>query len=202
MKKVHTSALCIIPPKHVWHDIQIIRRDHDKGFVRWMPHINVMYPFYGDENGQVFEKCAFMAHQSLRDVHPVSCSLRKFNYFHHKKFCTLWLEPDCCEKLQEIQSALLCVFPECTDLCSDPKRKINAFTPHLTVGQWPDQNAIEDAMKTFDWETLSWVVEDVGIISRAGKEDPFIIRWRIPLAGRGCPQEINEMYVSNEWHST
>ena len=43
--KVHRSALCIIPPTCSWAPIQRIRRLHDKGFSRWPPHINVLYPY-------------------------------------------------------------------------------------------------------------------------------------------------------------
>jgi hypothetical protein len=46
MKRVVQSALCIIPPEDLWEPIQHIRRERDKAFPRWMPHINLLYPFY------------------------------------------------------------------------------------------------------------------------------------------------------------
>ena len=33
-RKDHKSAVCIIPPRHVWDAIQDIRLFNDKGFVR------------------------------------------------------------------------------------------------------------------------------------------------------------------------
>eukprot|EP01083_Nonionella_stella_P145572 456440_1 len=39
------SALCIIPPNDKWTEIQDIRRLHDPAYSRWMPHINIFFPF-------------------------------------------------------------------------------------------------------------------------------------------------------------
>lgn len=42
-KKVHQSALALLPEEGtpLYAAIQAIRREHDKQFYRWMPHINV-----------------------------------------------------------------------------------------------------------------------------------------------------------------
>lgn len=40
-KKVVKSAVCIIPPKEVWEDIQELREENDKAYARWPPHINL-----------------------------------------------------------------------------------------------------------------------------------------------------------------
>lgn len=40
-KKVVKSAICIIPPKELWDDIQEIRKENDKAYSRWPPHINL-----------------------------------------------------------------------------------------------------------------------------------------------------------------
>ena len=44
--KVPTSAVVFIPPSEVWGPIQEIRRSHDRQFVRWMPHVTLLYPFW------------------------------------------------------------------------------------------------------------------------------------------------------------
>lgn len=67
--KVHTSAICIIPPATSWNQIQAIRAIHDKSYIRWMPHINLMYPFYEDE-GATFEKAAESAAKALQNFEP------------------------------------------------------------------------------------------------------------------------------------
>jgi hypothetical protein len=45
----HGAAVVIIPPPEVWKPIQAIRRQHDRQFHRWMPHVNLLYPFYPPE---------------------------------------------------------------------------------------------------------------------------------------------------------
>lgn len=37
----YTSALVLIPPRHLWPAIQAIRSTHDKHHDRWMPHITL-----------------------------------------------------------------------------------------------------------------------------------------------------------------
>ncbi len=45
MSKVYTSAVVIIPPKNIWPPIQEIRKEYDRQINRWMPHVNLLYPF-------------------------------------------------------------------------------------------------------------------------------------------------------------
>jgi len=44
-EKVVQSAVVLMPHESVWEQIQSIRSKHDKSFERWMPHINLLYPF-------------------------------------------------------------------------------------------------------------------------------------------------------------
>jgi poly(A) polymerase len=39
------SALAVLPPEELWPQIQSVRQTLDPGFARWMPHINVCFPF-------------------------------------------------------------------------------------------------------------------------------------------------------------
>ena len=45
MSKVYISAVVIIPPESLWAPIQEIRSVYDRQINRWMPHINLLYPF-------------------------------------------------------------------------------------------------------------------------------------------------------------
>ncbi|KXZ54947.1 hypothetical protein GPECTOR_3g116 [Gonium pectorale] len=51
--KVHSSAVAVVPPAAVWSRIQALRCLRDKSFVRWPPHINILYPFYPDGDPQL-----------------------------------------------------------------------------------------------------------------------------------------------------
>lgn len=46
-----------------------------------------------------------------------------------------------------LQAALQAAFPGCDDLSRDPARGIDAFTPHLSVGQWRDAAAAQAAIE-------------------------------------------------------
>ena len=59
-----------------------------------MPHINMVYPFYKDD-GNIFAENAEFLKCNLQRLKPfkVRFSKQSFNYFIHKKYCTLWLRP-------------------------------------------------------------------------------------------------------------
>ncbi len=100
-------------------------------------------------------------------------------------------------------------------MSDDPKRKINAFAAHLSVGQWGQtcrpksaaaaaaaQQAQEELQAA--WTTdLEFEVASVALISRKGNTDPFTIRYLIDLGGGNdggggsgsAVHEVNEPYV-------
>lgn len=43
--KTVCSSVAVIPPPEVWPPLEAIRRIYDTGFVRWPPHVNMLYPF-------------------------------------------------------------------------------------------------------------------------------------------------------------
>ncbi|KAF2810760.1 uncharacterized protein BDZ99DRAFT_386184 [Mytilinidion resinicola] len=46
----YETALCIIPPADLCHDVDRLRSVYDKHHGRWPPHINVVYPFVAVED--------------------------------------------------------------------------------------------------------------------------------------------------------
>jgi len=68
--KVHRAAICIIPPLHICAAVQRIRCFKDKSFVRWPPHVNVLYPFHED-TGNCFQDASASAMQALSLFKPV-----------------------------------------------------------------------------------------------------------------------------------
>ena len=44
-------------------------RKHDKAFARWMPHVNLVYPFYEDKAGR-FEREALKLVKQLSRIKP------------------------------------------------------------------------------------------------------------------------------------
>jgi poly(A) polymerase len=69
----------VIPPRAVWPAVQDVRCARDKSYLRWMPHVTLLYPFLEDDaSGENFASAAKLAADALRDVAPFRCALRDF----------------------------------------------------------------------------------------------------------------------------
>jgi hypothetical protein len=85
-----------------------------------------------------------------------------------------------------VQAALSQAFPQCSDLSSDPSRGIQAFTPHLSLGQWRTRAEVEAAERQVaaSWQPLSFEAGGVVLLSRQGFADPFSFHYFVPFGGR------------------
>jgi 2'-5' RNA ligase len=161
----------------VWGPIQAIRERHDRQFQRWMPHINLLYPFYPPERvDEVFSGLV----DACAKVVPFVVSLAEFRFFVHPSGrATLWLAPDPGEELARLQEALEVACPGCDDL----SRFAAGFTPHLSVGQ---AGSVQEARRLREywqgkWEAIRFEVAAVRMLRRE-KDGPFEIERAVPLA--------------------
>eukprot|EP01126_Amoeba_proteus_P041983 TRINITY_DN453_c0_g2_i12.p1 TRINITY_DN453_c0_g2~~TRINITY_DN453_c0_g2_i12.p1 ORF type:complete len:109 (-),score=25.11 TRINITY_DN453_c0_g2_i12:71-397(-) len=74
----------------MWKQIQEIRRLHDKAYKRWMPHLNLLYPFVPEKE---FSKASAVFSEILADFRPFHVEFHKFDFFSHGKSCTIFLKP-------------------------------------------------------------------------------------------------------------
>jgi len=185
------SALVVMPPVQIWDPIQQIRRGRDKGFFRWMPHINMLYPFLEDSGGE-FAAAVARAREALNDVEPFTLQLQQFHFFEHsRRSCTVWLRPqegdDATDEdspaLHAVHERLLGAFPSCTDLSDDPSRDIGKFVPHLSVGGWRGATEAAAAVEIFQktWSSLSFPVRlgrrgELGIMMVMGYRGLCLLR--------------------------
>jgi len=196
--KVHKSAVCIIPLRNVWPVIQSLRCLNDKSFLRWMPHVNLLYPFWED-CGDSFVEASKRIEKALSSVQPFEVSLSRLNHFSHRSYCTVWAGLDDDTGVTNLQSALAEAFPDCNDLGYDPSRNIERFCPHLSlanVGITAERVEAWKQEKQGGWPGVRFEVREVALISRSGFDDPFVTRIVVPLGGRGGPREVNEPYVA------
>jgi len=116
------------------------------------------------------------------DLPPFMIRFETFKYFKHSKSCTLWLHPEPSEKVLQLQSNLELLFPYCDDLST---KSDDGYTPHLSVGQF-SKSDIQNVCDEFqsNWQTIEFEVKYIYFISRIN-EDPFEIRYSIPLGGIG-----------------
>jgi hypothetical protein len=99
---------------------------------------------------------------------------------------------------QTLHHALLSAFPMCTDLSKDSQRGITRFSPHLSVGGFPGLHKLKqvERLVSESWDPIEFDVASVYLISRSGHEEPFTVRWEVPLGGNATQREINLAYVA------
>ena len=176
--KTHRSAVVVVPPQEAWGPIQEIRRKHDRQFHRWMPHVNLLYPFLAEEESD--DACRILE-EACAEASPFEVALREFDAFvHGRASATLWLRPEPERPLLDLQSRLLSRFPGCDDVARFPR----GFTPHLSVGQARGRKDAEQILAELraSWKPLSFRVDSVALIQR-GADGPFRVARALSLRG-------------------
>ena len=178
MNKVYTSALVIIPPKEKWVEIQEIRKKYDRQINRWMPHINLLYPFrprdqYNDSEKEIIAVC--------KEINPFEIKFKEFKYFSHRhQNFTMWLFPEPTDLIINLQSKLLEIFPDCDDV----NKHKGGFTPHLSVGQIKGRSLLNATLKELrdQWKELDLIIKSIFFISREKSDtSKFQVVKEIPL---------------------
>ena len=189
------SALCIIPPKSQWNKIQEIRKKHDPAYYRWMPHINILFPFIDQKyfnlisiyisNTIIKENNikSFKIHLNSFDVFDrVKTNKNKYgnnnNVRNPNKMETLWLKPQGCYK--ELQKLFNLSKKEWMK-CATKHGKQSKYIPHLTVGKFKikEINRFKNRFQT-SWKPISFQCDAIYLISRQGNE-PFKIKHKLSL---------------------
>jgi len=180
VEKTVCSSLCVVLPNDVTYAVQSIRRDHDKSFLRWPPHVNLLYPFIPESS---ISNYVNEISNALHDMIPFKITFSEFKHFRHtQRSFTLWLEPNPREQFIELQRRVQRVFPALTDLSTI---EVFGYTPHLSLGQWHSQSSLEAAKNEYSssWIPFSCVIDSVHIITRS-EDKPFSIYYTIPFGGK------------------
>lgn len=178
--RTHHTAVVIIPPPDLWEPIQAVRRRYDRKLRRWMPHVNLLYPF---QPAAWFDTLEGRVARVLRAVEPFEIRLERFESFHHGGGrYTLWLAPEPRERIADLHAVLEATVPG----VSETARHAAGFTPHLSVGQVRGRRRMEalrtDLART--WPPLRFQVASVCFIRRGSPpDDVFRVDRRIPLGG-------------------
>ena len=181
MNKVYTTACVIVPPKEFCESIQEIRKKYDKQFKRWMPHINLIYPFRPIEyfNDLINRFC-----ETCKNIESFTVSLKNFRFFHHNpQNYTIWVYPEPIESIKKLQLELIKTIPDCNDLNNFE----NGYTPHLSVGQVKGKLNLLKTIELLQkqWKEISFSLKNIYFISRENvKGSNFSILEEIPLKGR------------------
>ncbi len=165
--KTHKTAVVVIPPEAASSPIQAIRKQHDRGFRRWMPHITLLYPF---RPWPEFEAAAARLEQVCEALPSFEVTLATFHAFEQgRESYTLWLAPEPAEELIRLQTALWQAFPDCDEV----RQHAGGFTPHLSVGQVRGREKMERFMADWQrsWAPIRFQVVAVSLIWRGEPPD-------------------------------
>eukprot|EP00298_Acanthocystis_sp_HF-20_P001844 c12305_g1_i1.p1 GENE.c12305_g1_i1~~c12305_g1_i1.p1 ORF type:complete len:305 (+),score=89.84 c12305_g1_i1:50-964(+) len=170
-------AVCIIPPEDLWPPIQKIRKLYDPAYDRWMPHINLLFPFLEEE---YIEEAIEKMKKGLANIKQFSINLNQFGAFELKDRVVIHLVPktDPDNSLTNIYNILFSAFPQCDD--QKTKSKSGTFVPHLTVGQFDNRQKAKDAFKD-KVKFGSFTVKEIAVVSR-GASTPFSVHSTVKLA--------------------
>ncbi|EMD94773.1 hypothetical protein COCC4DRAFT_203586 [Bipolaris maydis ATCC 48331] len=193
----HKSALVLLPPSHITAPIEAVRRVYDKQFLRWPPHINLLYPFLisPSESGKLKDDIRIRIGQVARTIPPFHMSLdsNQPGVFHHTlKNKTVWLGPTTYSNIRKLQAALHSEFS-----VNEVDRDRRPFMPHLSVGKTKSQGGVDtisveiaksiSRFRTHNVEkdnkstALEWYVDRVHVLERKDEKDPFKIIGTISL---------------------
>ena len=189
-QKTYTTAVVIIPPESRWEPIQHIRCEHDRHMRRWMPHINLLYPFRPPD---LLEPASNAIRDAVSEIEPFDIALSEFRHFRHgRDSYTVWLAPEPKERIVSLQERLLSAFPD----YSDTARHSGGFTPHLSVGQAKGKGGLRSLLGVCEegWEPLSFSVREIHTIVRGQRfpDDVFQVYRTLPLGGHWIPQDRSE----------
>lgn len=192
MDKSVRTAICVIPPQEHWGDIQLIRRNNDKAFDRWMPHVNMVYPFVPSSRLSTAVSAVATA---VKAIAPFRATFSRYGSFVQPKSLTGFVQPEPLEPFKQLNAALEGAFPGYNDLSS---RGEDGFHPHLSLGQWAKQAVLERLLPV--WKPFEVLVDRVYIIERTG-DSPFEVRYEVFLGSGKVESFVAKDHPYNNKHA-
>lgn len=187
MAIAYDTALAIVPPAEeveCWDKLQSIRyKLQDKGYYRWPPHINLLYPFVESD---LFPLVLPQIADAIKDISPFSLTLERFGTFGGKRKGVCWLNPTPTEPIHCLYRAV----------CESSRIEIRRqFQPHLTVSHYHSVNeakavALEEEP---DWEAITFHVRYLYALRRDGPNGQYYVACQIPLQGVSDGPEYFEL---------
>ncbi|KAM5348516.1 hypothetical protein ACJ41O_008340 [Fusarium nematophilum] len=164
--KSHETALCLLPPRHLWPSADRLRSLYDKAYSAWPPHVNLIYPFVQPE---VLPLAASILQELPINARP-QVTLDTADVFIRKKHQnTIFLGPG-----QVSGAAAVTTLKEIRDqICealNQPKLTSRGeFRPHMTIGQTDDAQSDSHHFlveKVRLLAPLEWDVDQIAILIR------------------------------------
>jgi len=177
------SAIIIKPPDELIAQIQEIRKQHDKDYKRWMPHIKLVYPFV-DEKEFLSIKSKIV--EAVSFVPPFEITMNKFSSVIRGQGAHIVLKTQPVQAVRDLQQAFKNVF-------SGVNLSSRDIHPHLTVAQTQKDKVpafIQQITKGYN--AIKWEVNEVCIVSRELDGD-FTVKHVIKLSGVPKPPKAKNL---------
>ncbi|PON21249.1 hypothetical protein TGAM01_v209840 [Trichoderma gamsii] len=130
----HDTALCLIPPPHLWGPVNSLRSLNDEKFTKWPPHVTLVYPFVKPKALPDAAE-ALSGLDLMPDGDDISMNLEEAGVFSHRRHSTVFIRP----KSGQEQRCLLELRDRIYRFLGWPKGR--EYQPHLTVAQSEDTHA-------------------------------------------------------------
>lgn len=130
----HDTALCLIPPPHLWGPVNTLRSLNDEKFTKWPPHVTLVYPFVKPEAlPDAVEALSQL--DLMQDGDDISINLDEVGVFSQRRHSTVFIRP----KPTQEQNRLSELRDRIYRFLGWPKGR--RYQPHLTVAQSEDAHA-------------------------------------------------------------
>lgn len=174
----HDTALCLIPPQHLWPSIERLRSRYDAAYEKWPPHINLVYPFVSASDlPEAVERIATRLGGAAfsQGARTLDIQLDAASYFRHKHSNTLYLhdgDPERAETLTHLRSLALQALG---------RHETGDFAMHMSVGQSTDAESDSHKFlmeKLALLPALKWTASHLVVLTRNREQSgPSMMRF-------------------------
>ncbi|KAI1828464.1 DUF455 domain-containing protein [Xylaria intraflava] len=162
----HDTAICVIPPQHLWPMFDRLRSLYDNAYGKWPPHINLVYPYVRVESlprasALVASRMSTILKHTF-SLGGVNVCLNAVDVFAHRHENTVFLydnDKERTENLEELRNVVLSALGH----AEATNRRM-----HLTMGQSQSLNASHQFLleKCSLLPTAEWTVDKLYILIR------------------------------------
>jgi len=175
----HDTALCIVPPRHLWPSVDRLRALYDQAFLKWPPHVNLIYPFVQPD---LLPEAAERIQTALSssEIPPLRLSLDSAGVFTRKHDNIIYLhdsDAERCVRLKDLRNSIM----QSLQGAAAHHASGQAFKMHMTVAQSEDVSS----------STHKFLLDKVGLVPPTEWEVGqlfILVRERVQLNGSATNQ--------------
>ncbi len=156
-------ALSLVLPNNLQDVVNTVRKEHDRAFLRWKSHCNILFPFMPEEKFKTYRDKLV---EALKSVKKFDINLNTIGYFSQGKGnITMHLKPDKDDDLQNLYKVIMTVFNDI-----EVKKQ---FSPHLSIGQFKKTDA---EVKTAEYtelfkDKIKYTIDEIHYLKRDPNTD-------------------------------